>query len=80
MALDDRTRRMLEEWEVKHGLSVIQKRLDIGLFEFDREKQKNCYLWLKARQATPWTHVAGGLALGGAAVVALAVAFTSALK
>lgn len=80
MALDDRTRRLLEEWEVKHGLSVIQKRLDMGLFEFDREKQKNCYLWLQARQATPWIHIAGGLALGGAAVAALAVAFTFALE
>ena len=80
MALDDRTRRMLEDWEVKHGLSVIEKRLGIGLFEYDPEKQKSCYLWLKARQATPWTHVAGGLALGSAAVAALAVAFTSALE
>jgi len=80
MALDDRTRRLLEEWEVKHGLSVIQKRLDIGLFEFDREKQKNCYLWLQARQATPWTQGVGGLAKGSAAVVALAVALIFALK
>ncbi|MDH1477841.1 hypothetical protein N5F13_25510, partial [Comamonas thiooxydans] len=80
MALDDRTRRLLEEWEVKHGLSVIQKRLDMGLFEFDREKQKNCYLWLKARQVTLWTSIAGLLALGSAAVAALVVAFTPALK
>ncbi|MDO1476807.1 hypothetical protein [Comamonas thiooxydans] len=80
MALDDRTRRLLEEREVKHGLSVIQKRLDMGLFEFDREKQKNCYLWLKARQVTLWTSIAGRLALGSAAVAALVVAFTPALK
>lgn len=65
---------------MKHGLPVIQKRLDIGLFEFDREKQKNCYLWLQARQASSWTHVAGGLASGRAAVAGLAIALISALK
>lgn len=80
MALDDRTRRMLEEWEVKHGLPAIQKRLDIGLFEYDREKQKDCYMWLKARQVTPWTHIVGGLVLGGAAVVGLATTLMSALE
>ena len=78
MALDDRTRRMLEEWEVKHGVSVIQKRLDIGLFEYDREKQRDCYLWLKARQATPWDRFVGRLVSGGAAVVALVTALISA--
>ena len=80
MALDDRTRRMLEKWEVKYGLSFIQKRLDIGLFAYDSEKQKNCYLWLKARQTASWIRIARRLVLGGAAVVAAAAALISALK
>ncbi|WP_341679626.1 hypothetical protein [Comamonas thiooxydans] len=78
MALDDRTRRLLEEWEVKHGLSVIQKRLDIGLFEYDREKQKDCYLWLKARQTMPRDQIFGKLVSGSAALVAFATALISA--
>jgi hypothetical protein len=53
MALDDRTRRLLEEWEVKHGLSVIQKRLDMGLFEFDREKQKIAIYGLRHDKSLP---------------------------
>lgn len=80
MALDERTRRMLEQWEVKHGLSVIQKRLDIGLFAYNSEKQKDCYLWLIAQQPTPWTQIVGGLVLGSAGVVVAAVALISALN
>ena len=80
MALDDRTRRLLEELEVKHGLPFIQERLDSGLFAYDREKQNNCYLWVKARRTTPWIHVWGRLVLGGAAVVAAAAVLISALK
>ncbi|WP_158235204.1 hypothetical protein [Comamonas sp. 26] len=79
MALDDRTRRMLEQWEVKHGLSVIEKRLDTGLFVYNIEKQKDCYLWLRARRATSWTHIVGVLVLGRAGAV-MAAALISTLS
>lgn len=80
MPLDDRTRRILEDWEVKHGLSFIQARLDIGLFAYNSEKQKDCYSWLKARRATQRVHVWGRLVFGGAAVITAAAALISTLK
>lgn len=67
MALDAKTRSMLEQWEVKHGLDVIQERLDGGLFSHDPSKVRLCYAWLSGRRLAPVIRGIVKLVFGSAA-------------
>lgn len=80
MPLDSKTREMLVSWEGKHGLDVIQQRLDDGLFAHDKEKYRLCYAWLKGRRAAPWIHLICRVVLGISAVVAAGAGLIAALK
>lgn len=68
MELDAKTRSMLEQWEVKHGLDVIQERLDGGLFSHDPQKVRLCYAWLRGRRLAPVLRGFGALVAWLAAI------------
>jgi len=45
-----RTLKILLSWEEKHGLGVIRKHLDDGLFSRDPAERVLCYRWLEQRR------------------------------
>lgn len=73
-------RKMLEAWEAKHGLEVVEQRLDEGLFSHDPALQKSARAWVASRKAAPWIYGLWKLLLGLAAIVAAIAALISALK
>jgi hypothetical protein len=80
VAMNPKIRRMLETWEAKHGLDVVEQRLDDGLFSHDPALQKSARAWIAGRKAAPWIHGLWKLLLGLAAIVAAIAALISALK
>ena len=80
MSLDSKTREMLISWEARHGLDVIQQRLDDGLFAHDKKKQRLCYAWLKGRRAAPVIRIIWHAILGISTVIAAGTGLVSVLK
>lgn len=80
MALDSRTQKMLISWESKYDLNFIQQKLDEGLFVHDADKQRSCYLWLKARRAAPWIRRLWGVLIGLGVIAGGIGALISAFK
>jgi hypothetical protein len=80
MGLDDATRKMLESWEVKHGLLEIKRRLDDGLFAPDEQKRRLCYAWVTGRQWAPKVWLVCKVIVGSAAVVSAFAALVDTFK
>lgn len=64
-----RTLKILMSWEKTHGLDVIRRHLDDGLFSRDPLEYRLCYRWLEQRRAARRNNVIAEIVIGASAVL-----------